>query len=300
MVFRREFLLGVGGVGVASLSGCLGAVPSAVDHAAYSTAGDSLPDVEYDAVLGRARDAGYAVDGPYYVNAKRALGRPLEVPALVEQFGTDARVLLVQFTYSATRFFEADFTASDSGVRLAFFDDELGFEQPFRPTNLPPDEWLTDRFGLLFGASAADAADVLAGVKAAAAETSENFLTHSVDRSTALADVHRSFASAATSVTTSETHGDGWVNQTYTTGTAPLGEFSVVVPSARIVSRDGGHEYTVKLDRLGGCWLLVTLAAGETIPESEYRGVFREMFEALGLPADRIDEYDFEYTPSNW
>ena len=296
MPTRRQFLATTAAVG--SLAGCL--TPRQVDHAAYSTAGDTIPDVDYEAVQRRAREAGYAVDGPYYVNATRELGRPLDVPALTEQFGDDARVVLTQFRYSETRFVEADYTIRGSGVRLAIFDDALSFEQPFRPTNLPPDDWLLERFALLFGTNATETEALLADVKAAAAGTDDHFLTHHVDRDPDLTAVHGAFEETATETTISPTYGDGWVNVVYRDGDGVFGQFSIVVPSVRISTTDSGHDYRVKLDRLGGLNLAVVLDAGETIPESEYRSVFREMFETLGLPAERVDEYTFEYTPSNW
>lgn len=293
---RRRFLAAAAAVG--SLTGCL--TPRQVDHAAYSTAGDTIPDADYEAVQRRAREAGYAVDGPYYVNARRELGRPLDVPALTEAFGDDARVVLTQFRHSATRFFEADYTVRGSGVRLAFFDDALDFEQPFEPTNLPPDDWLRAQFAVLFDLNESDAEALLVDVKAAAAGTNEHFLTHTVNRDPALAAVHGAFSEAATATTVSPTYGDGWANVEFRDGDGVLGQFSIVVPSVRISTTDAGHDYRIKLDRLGGLNLVVVLDAGDTIPESEYRGVFREMFETLGLPADRVDEYAFEYTPSNW
>ncbi len=293
---RRRFLAAAAAVG--SLAGCL--TPRQVDHAAYSTAGDSLPDVDYEAVQQRARDAGYDVDGPYYVNAKRELGRPLDVPALTEQFGDDARVVLTQFRYSETRFFEADYTVQGSGVRLAIFDDALAFGQPFGPTNLPPDDWLREQFALLFGTDAAETEALLADVKAAAAGTEDHFVTYHVDRGPDLRAVHGAFSDAATETTVSPTYGDGWATIEFSDGDTEFGQFSIVVPSVRISTTDSGHDYRIKLDRLGGVTLAVVLDAGETIPESEYRGVFREMFETLGLPPERVDAYTFEYTPSNW
>jgi hypothetical protein len=293
---RRRFLAGAAAVG--SLAGCL--APRQVDHAAYSTAGDTIPDVDYEGVQQRATEAGYRVAGPYYVNAKRELGRPLDVPALTEQFGADARVVLTQFRYSPTRFLEADFTAQGSGVRLVFFDDDLGYGQPFEPANLPPDDWLRDRFGLLFDLTESETDALLAAVKAAAAGAEDNIVTHDVDHEPTLTAVHGAFSEAATETSVSPTYGDGWANVEFRDDDGVLGQFSVVVPSVRISTTDGGHDYRIKLDRLGGLNLVVLLDAGDTIPESEYRSQFREMFEALGLPADRVAEYTFEYTPSNW
>lgn len=296
MQTKRRFLAGV--VAVGSFAGCL--TPRQVDHAAYSTAGDSIPNTDYEAIQERGRAAGYTVDGPFYVNVKQPIGRPLDVPALRDEFGDDARAVLTQFRYSPTRFFEADYTPSGPGVRLVVFDDALAFAQPFQPTNLPPDDWLREQFAVLFGTTAAETDALLADVKAAAAETDDHFLSHQVDREPDLEAAHRSLADAATSTTRSETGGDGWANIVYRDGEKVLGQFSVVVPSVRISTTNAGHDYRIKLDRLGGLNLVVVLDAGETIPESEYRGVFREMFETLGLPAERVDSYSFEYTPSNW
>lgn len=294
---RRRFLAAAVGVGAAGVAGCLGA--PGLDNAAYSTAGDTVPELDYEDVQRRGREAGYDVEGPYYVNDRERIGRPLEVPALAEQFGDDARVVLTQFRYSATRFFEVDFTGP-TGMRLVCFDDELAFERPFRPTNLPPDDWLREQFALLFDLDDAEAQTLVEDVKAAAADTDDHFVTHTVDRDPDLTAVHAAFEERATETTVSETGGDGWANVVFADDDGEFGRFSVVVPSVWIRTRDSGHRYGIKIDRLGGLRLLVLLPPGETIPESEYRGVFRELFETLGLPADRVDGYEFTYTPSNW
>jgi len=41
-------------------------------------------------------------------------------------------------------------------------------------------------------------------------------------------------------------------------------------------------------------------SAGKEIPEEEYITVFREMFENLGLPAEKVDEIKLNYSPSIW
>jgi hypothetical protein len=41
-------------------------------------------------------------------------------------------------------------------------------------------------------------------------------------------------------------------------------------------------------------------SAGKKIPEAEYREVLREMFRNLGLPVEKVDEIDFNYSPSVW
>ncbi|GAB7095655.1 hypothetical protein JCM30237_28090 [Halolamina litorea] len=291
---RRRFLAGVAAGTVLGLAGC--STPG-TNFASYSTVGDSVDGLDYAGTLDRARSAGYTVEAPFYVNARLRIGLPADAPALTSRFGDDARVVLTQFRYSETRFVEADFTGSEA-PRLVIFDEELGFEQPFRPTNLPPDDWLREQFALLFPDG--DAAAFVADAKEVASRAEENYVSVSVEGTPDFEAVTTAFEARAAATTTSETQGDGWITLTYAADGAEFGSFAVVVPSAQIGTRDSGHRYEIKLDRAGGFRLQVRLPAGEEMPESEYRAVFREMFEALGLPADRVAGYEFEYSPSVW
>ncbi|WP_435118520.1 hypothetical protein [Halolamina sp. C58] len=292
---RRQFLTALGGSTALGLAGCLDS--PGPNHASYSTLGDSVSDLDYDAALDRARSAGYAVESPFYVNARNRIGLPLDVPALADRFGEGARAVLVRFHYSGTRFLEADFTGV-TAPRLVAVDEELGVEQPFRPVNLPPADWLRERIELLFPDADADA--LAAELGAEASRTEDPFVTVGVDADPDFAGTHTAFADRATATTASETQGDGWVDLAFAAEGTEFGSFAIVVPSARISTTDAGHEYEIKLDHAGGFRLQVTLPAGEELPEAEYRGVFREMFAAVGLPADRVAGYEFEYSPSVW
>lgn len=292
MSTRRALIAAAAGVVTAGCGRLVG------DHAAYSTPGDNAP-VAYRAAQRRAREAGYRVVGPFYVNARDRLGRSLTVPVLTDRYGTDARLLRVTLDSSPTRGLEAGFTDPEAETRLVFVDDELASPRPFRPRNLPPDDWLLGQFRRLFGIDAASAAELVASVRQAAAGTDDTICTYRTDRRVAATAIHRWLADGADRVTARPTTGDGWVELSYDADES-LGTITLVVPSVRIVDRDRGHTYTVKLDREGGFWLLVTLPTGERIPDEEYRTVFRTMFETLGLPADRVADYTFTYTASNW
>lgn len=295
MTSRRRFIAALSGGAAFGLAGCL-ATPG-TNFASYSTVGDSVDGLDYAAVLDRARSAGYGVEAPFYVNARRRIGLPLEVPVLVDRFGEDARVLHVRFSYSETKSLEARFTGAEA-PQLTVVDDELGFEQPFRPVNLPPDDWLRERIALLFPDADADA--LIDDTKTAASRTDESLVTVAVDADPDFAGTHAAFAERATETTVPATQGDGWINLGFSEGDTEFGSFAIVVPSAEITTRDSGNRYEIKLDSAGGFRLQVRLSAGEELPESEYRGVFREMFETVGLPAERVDDYEFEYSPSIW
>jgi hypothetical protein len=41
-------------------------------------------------------------------------------------------------------------------------------------------------------------------------------------------------------------------------------------------------------------------SAGNKIPEKEYKSIYKEMFGKVGLPAEKVDEINFDYTASVW
>ncbi len=44
----------------------------------------------------------------------------------------------------------------------------------------------------------------------------------------------------------------------------------------------------------------IKLSAREQIPEEEYRRIFKDMFVNLGLPVEKVDEFEFEYIAGLW
>ena len=62
----------------------------------------------------------------------------------------------------------------------------------------------------------------------------------------------------------------------------------------------GDASYIVKVDRLGGMHLEVRLPAGEELAEDEYRSAFREMFDDIGVPPERVADFEFDYSSGNW
>jgi len=47
------------------------------------------------------------------------------------------------------------------------------------------------------------------------------------------------------------------------------------------------------VERLGGVGMGIKLDGKEEIPEEEYRRIFKDMFVNLGLPAEKVDEFEF-------
>jgi len=51
---------------------------------------------------------------------------------------------------------------------------------------------------------------------------------------------------------------------------------------------------------MGGVDIGIKLSAKEQIPEEEYHRIFKDMFVNLGLPAEKVDEFEFEYISGVW
>ncbi|MFW6317251.1 MAG: hypothetical protein ACOC06_02145 [Halorubrum sp.] len=282
-----------GTVITASLVGC----PTLnADEASYWS--DSLQaDVEYDDALAAAREAGFTVEEPFYVNSREPRGiAPDGLDDLEARFGPGYRVFGFSLFHTDRVFIEVDVTGETAPVSL--FDGATVAEE-FPIESLPPEAWLVDRLTLAFDVSEADAREHAADLREQAAEGTD---IPSVDVSAAVdfGAVYERVLGERTETTGSSTGGDGWYTETSFRDGGRLATVSFIVQSAEIRRTDGDRTYTLKLDRLGGLYARIGLPVGEEIPEDEYRDVFRELFDDVGIPSAVVDELTFEYAPSIW
>ena len=291
-VLRRAGTVAGAGA-IASLAGCsiLGA-----DHATYWSDSGQL-DVDYDGVMAAAREAGYDVEEPYYVNDTESRGvHPDGLTDLDEQFGLDYRVFGFSRYHTETVFLEFSLTGEQPSVGL--FDDRGTFEG-IPVDSVPPEEWLIEQFTLAFDVSEADAREYAEGLREQAAEGTD-IPRVEVSEPLDFPGLYGAVESERTEVLGSETGGDGWYNETSLRDGQRFATVAFIVQSMAVIHRDGSRRYRLKLDRLGGFNLEIRLPVGEEIPEEEYRGVFRRMFEDVGLPPETVDGLTFEYSPSVW
>lgn len=293
---RRGFLrrtgAAVGAGATAAVAGCAGL---GADHASYWSDSGQV-DADYDSVLAAARDAGYAVDEPYYVGDTRPRGvHPEGIAAFDDRFGPDYRVFGVTFFANATVFLEFWLTDDVPTVTLG---DERGGDE-FDVASVPPEPWLREHISLVFDVDEADTEEYAADLRRQAAEGDSN-PTVGVDAPVTFERVYDAIEAERTGVTESSTGGDGWYEEISNRDGQRFATVDFVVQSAEIRHEDGDRTYVWKLDRLGGYYLQVTLPVGEEIPEDEYLGVFRSMFEDVGLPPDSVDDRAFEYSSSVW
>lgn len=266
------------------------------DRASYRASGKTLGKIDYDMVISSAKNAGYIADGPFYVNSKEKIGlQPSGIGELDERLGEEYRVLLVKFYYRDDSFFEVTFPRA--GETTVFFFNEI-FLPPVKLTDLPDDEWIIEKFGLMFGLNDQKARNYLTQLKESITRGQEPKIL--IKEALNFPAVYNNLKKTSTNSTFSLPLGEGWCRETFYKENKTTGAIDYVVPSVKIIHQDKGHEYTIHIDRLGGVDLKIELNAGEKIPEEEYRGVFKEMFASLGLPPESVSEFEFKYVPGNW
>lgn len=301
---RRRFLKNIGGtVSIATstaLAGCQGLPFGPGADAAYYHAYGATLDIDYDAVMDAARDAGYTVDEPYYVGTKDPNSgiHPTGLPELDDQFGPEYRVFGVTFFYTHPIFLELWFAAGGEPATVSVSDDStVGGD--FDITSLPPEDWLVPRLILAFEMEDERAHEYVGSFKDEINDGTD-IPSVEVTEEPVFSRTYASLTDHATDSSGSETHGDGWYEVTFYRDTERFATVDFVVQSMKTIHRRDEHTYTVKLDRLGGFNLTIELPPQEEIPEDEYRGVFRQMFTDIGLPPETIDDLTFEYTPTVW
>ncbi len=296
-VSRRHLLQGMQMAGIGGLVGLSGCTRTRTNYAVYWSESTQLP-VEYDTVLAQARTAGYDVEAPYYVNSKTQRGiHPTGLPALTQQFGPDYRIFGIQFWETETVYLEIGLSGDTPTAGLV--DTRREPFGSFPPAAAPRQDWLVDRLRTIFALTENQArAHAEALITQIAEGTSLPQVT--IDASVTVTRAYTDIADRRDAVTGSSTGGDGWYTETAQQAGQTIATVTIIVTSAQIRTRVQRQRYILKLDRLGGLYLRVELPAGEEIPESTYRAQFRELFDAVGLPAETVDNVAFEYEPSIW
>lgn len=270
------------------------------DHATYFTQGSNLGEIDYDRIISNAKKAGYKVDGPYYVNSKQKIGvHPSNIKELDERFGEDYRFLSVGYFYSEKVYFST--WHNEGGTDIIFINEERPDTlAPFKPEDLPADKWIVEKFRLMFDITEQESRDYLTQLKDSISNSQETSGKISIRKDINVAAVYSNLKETSSSSNISPTSGEGWIKETFYSMDKKIGILDFLVPNVRIIVHDRGREYTIKIDRLGGVSPEIKLGAGEEIPNEEYRSIFKEMFVNLGLPPEKVDDFEFNYMRGVW
>jgi len=270
------------------------------NQAGYFTQGSNLGEIDYDRIISNAKKAGYEVDGPYYGNTKQKIGvHPSNIKELDERFGKDYRVESAGYFYSEQVHLSAEHI--EGATDIVFFNEDRSYE-PFKPEDLPPDEWIVEKFRLMFGINDQESRNYLTQLKDSIIKGQEypGMISISIKKEINIAAVYSDLKRTTSNSSVSLTTGEGGFQETFYNGDKKIGFLNLLVPNVRIIFQDKGHEYTIKIDRLGGVVTEIKLSPNEKISEEEYRGIFKQMFVSIGLPPEKLDEFKFEYNPTVW
>lgn len=272
------------------------------DQAGYYSEGTNLGSPEYyDRVVVNAQETGYKTE-VYYANAKEKeiYGlRPGTIEGLDPRLGSDYLMNSLSIYYSNSSWISISFSNGQESSISFYSEDSLA---KYRPEDLPEREWIVQKFKIIFGMNEEE---VEAYLPKENWEVNDIFFDQvTVTEPLDFAATRKYLVEEATnSIFDAQTSGEGSCTETFYNESQKIGDIYYIVPNTEISHREGWNVYTVKIDRLGGLYLKVSLgpgSSGKTIPEDEYRAVFKRMFTDLGLSPEKVDEFEFEYIGGNW
>jgi hypothetical protein len=260
---------------------------------------------DYSSVLTKAEKAGYEVEGSWPWPGSFSGFDPSDVPEVRESFGGAARVQDIRFNYNSNSELTVFICEDGSKARTCVAISNFSHSDPGSPLQIsefPDDSWMLEKFGLLFSLDDEASENYLGALKKAAQNQTWNAEIQ-VNESPDFPGVYAylmessdySSYSSPMGIYAYSTAGSD-IEEVFLKDGNRLGSVRYFVPEARIMTYNNGNRYIVDLDASGKVRLEIIMPAGssgETIPEEEYRTVFREMFEELGLSSEAVDRFNF-------
>lgn len=296
----KYLLLAIAGLAVLFFVGFLGFLTLMTINDQASYCGDTVDvgPIDYNSIVTKAEKAGYDLSGPYTRLDKANLIEPGNVESLEDRFKTDYRVSRIALYYNLNTYLE--FKKDEKNQTLVTLynyshHNNAGDITPQMPSMFPEDSWMLKMLGMSLGLNETGSGEFLKQLKNESLEqkgvvsltTKEN-----VDFPAVYAYLNQS--KTATSI--------GSEDKFYRNDTK-LGCVEFVIPETTITRKHHFSKYNIYVSSSGFIRTdiyMPTGSAGKEIPEEEYRKVFKEMFENVGLPTEKLDEIEFDYTPSIW
>jgi len=259
----------------------------ALDQASYYGNELYIGPIDYDSVLAKAEDSGYDIGG----DARSNLIEPGNVEALEERFKNGYRVHRVELYYNKYTYLE--FCKYDSPETAVTLWNHSEIPTSLEPSRFPADSWMLEMLGLSLGLNETGSREFLERLKL---EGAQQWTNESVDFPATYAYLNQS------SMNTVFNSGMWNDEEFYRDGTK-IGYIAYIIPEVSVSTSHHFNRYTLHVSSSGSVRadiLMHRASAGKKIPEEEYRAVFKEMFEKLGLPVEKVDELKFEYSSSVW
>lgn len=269
------------------------------DHAWYQSEDVDLGPIDYEIVLVKAEESGYDISGTrVQLEGVNAI-EPGRVEAIEKRFGTAYLVDRVEVYYSENTYLEVC-KYENPGIAITLWNySHSDYSTPLEVSEFPDDPWMLEMFGLLFGLDEAGSREFLEKLKLEG-EQQQGYASLRTNKSVDFPAVYAYLSQNSTSSTFKY---GMWNDEVFYRHGKKIGYVAYLVPEASISTRHGFNKYVIELSSTGFARLNINMhmgSAGKTVPEDEYRSVFKEMFKNLGLPQEKVEELEFEYNPGVW
>ena len=267
------------------------------DQASYYGNEVYVGPVDYDSLITNAEEAGYTVSGSWTRLNETNLIEPGNVEALEERFKNGYRVHRVEFYYNENNYgntyLEFCKYEGPETVIILWNPDHSGV------SDFPDDSWMLEMFGLSLGLNETVSREIIERLKL---EGSKREWGAEVGTNESM-DFPAVYTYLNQSSTSTVVESGMWNDEEFYRNGTKIGYIAYIVPETTISTSHHFNKYSIDVSSSGfvrANILMHSASAGSKIPEEEYRAVFQEMFENIGLPAEKVDELEFEYNPSVW
>ncbi len=283
---------------------------SFVDSSWYYSEEVDIGSLDYSSALTNAEKAGYEVEGSWPWPGNFSGFEPGDVPEVRERFGGAALVENIRLNYDENSELmviacenESE-TEAGTGTGTCVAISNLSHSDPessLQLSEFPPDFWMLEKFGLLFRLDENASEKYLEALKKAAQNQTwdaEIQVSESPDFPAAYAYLKENSDDSSYETSLGI---NAYPTEVFLKDGKRLGSVKYFVPEAKVVTFDEENRYTVELDSSGKVRLEIVMppgSSGDTIPEEEYRVVFREIFEELGLDPEAVDSFEFFHSSS--
>jgi hypothetical protein len=278
---------------------------SFIDSSWYYSEAVNVGPVDYNAELAKAEEAGYTIRGSWPWPGDYYSGfEPGEVAEVKDKFGNATVVQEVRLYYDSNSELVVCKYDRQPETYLAFTNTaHLDLNSPLAPSEYPEEEWTLEMLGLLFDLDEATSRLYLTELKAAAQNQTWDVrlqVNESLDFPSVYGYLKENSINSRPDVTAVLAQGSD-AEEIFIRNESKLGYIKYFIPTAEVETFENKNKYKLELRASGDVKLEILMpigSSGETIPEEEYRAVFREMFENMGLTPEAIDRFEFFYSTS--
>lgn len=271
------------------------------DQASYYGDMVDIGPIDYNSIITKAEKAGYDLSGPYTKLDKANLIQPGNIESLEKRFKTGYRVSRVALYYNLNTYLEFKKDENNQTLVTLFnysHHDDAGDITPQMPSMFPEDPWMLKMLGMSLGLNETDSGEFLKKLKNEASNQ-KRIVSLTTKENVDFPAVYEYLNQSSIKTV----NGSNTWNEDKFFRNGKIGCVGFVIPETTITRTHNSNKYNIYVSSAGLIRADITMptgSAGKDIPEEEYRTVFREMFENLGLPTEKLDEIELSYSPSIW